>query len=89
MSAEAAGHVARIVENARRAQEQIDYLRTQPEYAEHNDAVYLGPAWNVQAHHERDAIIQPPKPDLRPSVAVAERSRDRMAEAEPAELEAG
>jgi len=89
ISAEAAGHVARIVGNARRAREQIDYLRTQPEYSEHNDAICLGPAWNTQSRPERDTIIQPPQPELRPSVAVAERSRDRRAAAEPPELEAG
>ena len=88
ISGDAAEHVARIVDNARRAQEQINYLRGQPEYAEHNDAIYLGLAWDVRAGRERDAIIQPPRPDLAPADAVRERSHTRTAVSET-ELEAG
>ena len=85
---DAAERLARITDNARRAQEQIDYLRGQPEYADHDNTIYLGPAWNIQARHQRDAIIQPPKPDLAPAAAVLERSQARTAESE-AEFEAG
>ena len=88
IAGDAAERLARIMDNARRAQEQIDYLRGQPEYADHDNTIYLGPAWNVQARRERDAIIQPPKPDLAPAPAVLERSEARTAEPEP-ELEAG
>jgi hypothetical protein len=43
-------------------------------------------AWNVQASRQRDAILQPPKPDVVPASKVLERSHDRQADLEP-ELE--
>ena len=80
--------LARITENARRAQEQIDHLRNLPEFAEHDNSISLGPAWNVLARRQREAIIQPPKPEIVPARAVLQRSQERTAEAEH-ELEAG
>ena len=88
MPADVVEQIARISENARRAQEQIDYLRSQPQYAEHDNSLYLGPAWDVLARRDRAAVIQPPKPEITPAAAVLQHSRDRTAEAE-AELEAG
>ena len=87
ISGDAAEHLARVLDNARRAQEQIDYLRGQPEYADLDNTIYLGPAWNIQACHQRDAIIQPPKPDIVPASAIL-RSPAKTAETE-AEPEAG
>jgi hypothetical protein len=88
ISEDAAEHLASIIYNARRAQEQIDYLRDQPQFASDDDMIYLGNAWDLQARHERDAIIQPPKPEIAPAGAVLQRSSARTTQAE-AEPEAG
>jgi hypothetical protein len=75
----------RIKDNARRVQEQIDQLSTIPEFAEDDDATYLGPGWASLVRRDRDAILQPPKPDLTPARAVLQRTSNRAAgrEAEP------
>jgi len=78
--------VHRIHENARKAQEVIDKLRGTPQFAEDDDAVYLGAAWGNLARRDRDAIVQPPKPEVVPASAVLKRAQERRAsrEAEPA-----
>jgi hypothetical protein len=88
ISADVPDQLARITQNARRAQEQIEHLRSLPEFAEHDNSISLGPAWNVLGRRERQAIIQPPKPEIVPASAVLQRSQERTAVAEP-ELEAG
>ena len=85
---DALDRLARITDNARRAQQQIDWLRSMPMYAPDDHSVYLGTAWEMLARRERDAIIQPPKPKIVPADAVLHRAQERIAEAEP-ELEAG
>jgi conjugative relaxase-like TrwC/TraI family protein len=75
--------LARIADNARQAQQTIDYLRQLPRYAVDDHAVYLGPAWDVLDRRQRDAIIQPPKPEIVPAPAVlAARSQEREADFE-------
>jgi hypothetical protein len=69
--------VVRIRDNARRVQEEIDKLRTVPEFAEDDDPGYLEPGWRNLTRHFRDAIIQPPKPDLVPAPAVLRQARSR------------
>jgi len=71
--------VLRIRENVREAQETIDRIRTTPQFAEDDDAVYLGPAWDVLGQRERGAILQPPKPDVMPAREIARRVQDRWA----------
>jgi hypothetical protein len=73
----------RIGYDARRVQEQIDQLRNIPEFAEDDDAVYLGLGWGMLARRDRDAILQPPKPDLMPARAVLHRAHDRAGDREP------
>jgi hypothetical protein len=75
--------VHRIRENARQVQNQIDRLRGTPEYAEDDDAVYLGAAWGDLHRRDRDAILQPPKPDMVPASAILQRVRERQAATEP------
>jgi hypothetical protein len=77
--------VHRIRENARKAQEEIDKLRSTAQYAEDDDAVYLGTAWGDLARRDRDAIVQPPKPDVMPASAILQHAQQRQAarEAEP------
>jgi len=78
--------VLRIRETARQIQAKVDHLASIREPAEEPEATDLGPAWNVQAPRQRDAILQPPKPDVVPASKVLERSHDRQADLEP-ELE--
>lgn len=67
--------ILRIRENARNAQEDIDRLRGMPQSAEDDDAAYLGTAWGSLADHDRDAIIQPPKPEMLPAREILERTQ--------------
>jgi hypothetical protein len=73
----------RIKDNARKVQEQVDQLRTIPEFAEDDDAAYLGPGWGMLARRDRDAILQPPKPNLIPARAVLQRTGNRAGDREP------
>ncbi len=75
--------VQRIRENARKAQEEIDRLRGTPRFAEDDDTLYIGPAWGSLAAHDRDAILQPPKPNLVPADAIIESTRERLPDWEP------
>ena len=75
--------VHRIRENARKAQAEIDRLRSTPRYAEDDDDVYAGTAWGNLSHRDRDAILQPPKPHVMPASAVLQRARERVAAREP------
>ena len=82
--------VIRIQENVRSAQEKIDRLRTTPQFDEHDDSAYEGPAWGDLARRERDAILQPPKPDVVPASEIARRAQERQAgaaDADAADLE--
>ncbi len=75
--------VHRIRENARKAQAEIDRLRGTPQYAEDDDAVYLGAAWGNLIRRDRDAILQPPKPDVVPASAILQRAGHRGTDMEP------
>jgi hypothetical protein len=78
--------VSRIRENVRLAQARIDDLRNTRVPSEDHDGEDLGRAWDVLARRDRDAILQPPKPDVVPAGEIMERARERLAEheAEPA-----
>jgi hypothetical protein len=54
--------------------------------SEEHDAPDLGPAWDVLARRDRDAILQPPKPEITPASEVLRRAQEQAAgyEAEPA-----
>ena len=67
--------ILRIRENARNVQEDIDRLRGMPQFAEDDDAAYLGTAWGSLADHDREAIVQPPKPEMLPAREIVERAR--------------
>ena len=66
--------ILRIRENARRAQEDIDRLRGMPQFGEDDDAAYLATAWGSLAGRDREAIIQPPKPEMLPAREIVERA---------------
>ena len=78
--------VLRIRENVRLAQARIDDLRNTRVPSEDHDGEDLGRAWDVLARRDRDAIVQPPKPDVVPAREIMQRARERVAEqeAEPA-----
>lgn len=71
--------VQRVCDNVRKAQDIIDRHRGTPEYAEDDSSEYLGPAWGDLARRERDAILQPPKPDIAPASELARRAQERQA----------
>jgi hypothetical protein len=78
--------VLRIRENVRLAQARIDDLRNTRVPNEDHDGEDLGRAWDILARRDRDAIMQPPKPDVVPAREILQRARNRVAEqeAEPA-----
>jgi hypothetical protein len=75
--------VTRIRENARLAQERIDEFRGVAQFAAHDDSLYLGPGWGDLLRHERDAVLQPPKPDIIPASEVLKRMQERAEGREP------
>jgi len=74
--------VLRIRENARRAQARIDDLRNTRVPSEDHDGEDLGRAWDVLGRRDRDAIVQPPMPDVVPAREILQRARERAAEQE-------
>jgi hypothetical protein len=82
ISAEVTERVARIAQRAREARQQIDALASLPSFADEAQTVHAGPAWDVLARRQRDAIIQPPKPEIVPARVVLRRFHERAAEAE-------
>jgi hypothetical protein len=64
--------VTRIRDHARTAQAKLDELTSMPVASGHDDDLPLGPAWPVVARRERDAVLQPPQPELTPSARVLE-----------------
>ena len=78
--------VLRIRENMRLAQAKIDDLQDTRIPGDDHEGTDLGRAWDVLARRERDAIVQPPKPDVVPAREILQRTQERMAdhEAEPA-----
>ena len=80
-----AGRLAQIADRARQAQQHIDALAALPQFDDEEQSLYAGSAWDVTARRDRDAIIQPPKPQIVPARAVLERVPARVAQfdAEP------
>src|SRR5262249_49733280 len=65
--------VMRIRDSARIAQAKLDELASLPEQAADMDSLSPGLAWPVAAQRDRDAILQPPRPEVVPSARIAER----------------
>ncbi len=62
--------VLRIRDNAKIAQAKLDDLASLPLPAAGNDTTSPGLAWPVGAGPDRDAVLQPPRPDVVPSARV-------------------
>lgn len=75
--------ILRIQENMQKAQARIDDLRDTRVPGEDHDAMDLGPAWDVLARRDRDAILQPPKPEITPASEVIRRAQEQAAGYEP------
>jgi AAA domain len=72
--------VSEITEYNRKRQADIDERLSMRIPAEEPDEMDLGEAWSVMAEHQREAVIQPPKPPIRPAAAVLDRTAEREAE---------
>ena len=62
--------VLRIRENARIAQAKLDELARTPLPGDAEHDLSPGPAWPAFVGPDRDAVLQPPKPDVVPSARV-------------------
>ena len=75
--------ILQISEKAREAQAKIDELRDTRVPGEDHDAMHLGTAWSVLARRDREAIIQPPRPEVTPASEIRRRVQERTATHEP------
>ena len=78
--------VLRIRENAKIAQAKLDDLAHTPLPGAGADDLSPGPAWPAEDHRERDAVLQPPRPEVVPSSRVLEHyqaARAGVGDAEP------
>ena len=66
-----------IREYNRQRQREIDERKSQRIPAEDHEEADLGEAWTTVTTHQREAILQPPKPPIRPADAVMEAERQR------------
>jgi hypothetical protein len=80
--------VLRIRENAKIAQAKLDDLANLPLPAEEDDAS-PSLAWPAQPGHDRDAVLQPPRPDVVPSARVVEHHRAAQRASGHSEAELG
>jgi hypothetical protein len=71
------GQVLRIRENASIAQAKLDELASTPLPGDREHDPSPGPAWPVTAGRDRDAVLQPPKPDVVPSARVLDHHATR------------
>jgi hypothetical protein len=68
--AEIPEQVQRIAQNARIAQAKLDELAHTPLPGADEDDPSPGPAWPVTSGPDRDAVLQPPRPDVVPSIRI-------------------
>ncbi len=79
--------VTELAERNRAALEKIEETSGLRMPAEDHEWEDIGEAWPDELRRERDAVIQPPKPEIRPAEPVAEAARE--AASQGAEQEAG
>ncbi len=72
--------ISEIAEYNRQRQAEIDERRSVRIPAEEPDEMDLGQALNVLAERRRDAVIQPPQPEIPPSSKLLEHEADLEAE---------
>ena len=71
--------IARLAEERRAFREQLGERQSLRVPAEDPDYEDEGEAWPTWISRERDAILQPPKPEMRPAQQVVERAQEREA----------
>ena len=82
-------HVLRIRDNAKAAQAKLDELASLREPATDTDDLSPGLAWPAIQQRDRDAVLQPPQPEVVPAVRIVERYHAATAEADRPEPERG
>jgi hypothetical protein len=73
-----------IREYNRQRQREIDERKSQRIPAKDHEEADLGQAWTTVTTHQREAVLQPPKPPIRPADAVIAADRHRYHDPEPA-----
>ncbi len=81
--------VLRIRENARIAQAKLDDLTHLPEPGTREDDMSPGLAWPAYAGRDRDAVLQPPQPEVIPSAQVLDHHHAAQGASADAEAERG
>ena len=69
--------LAEAAEHARMQQARIDELLSMREPAEDPEELDLGRPWAALAGRDREAILQPPKPEIKPAGPVLEAAHER------------
>ena len=77
----------RIHDNAKAAQAKLDELASLHEPATDADDLSSGLAWPAIQQRDRDAVLQPPQPEVVPAMRIVERYH--AAEADRPEPEQG
>ena len=72
--------ITRLAAERRAVRERLDERRGVRVPSEDPDYEDEGEAWPAWAERDRDAILQPPKPEMRPAPAVLERRADLQPE---------
>ena len=82
-------HVLRIRDNAKAAQAKLDELASLREPATGTDYLSPGLAWPAVRQRDRDAVLQPPRPEVAPAARIVERYHAATADADRPEPERG
>ena len=72
-------HVLRIRDNAKIAQAKLDDLISLRQPATDADDISPGLAWPAAQQRDRDAVLQPPQPEVVPSTRIVEQHHAVMA----------
>jgi hypothetical protein len=82
-------HLLRIRDNAKAAQAKLDELASLREPATDADDLSPEPAWPTIQQRDRDAVLQPPQPEVVPAALIVERYRAAAADVVQPEPERG
>jgi hypothetical protein len=82
-------HLLRIRDNAKVAQAKLDELASLREPADDTDDLSPGLAWPAIQQPDRDAVLQPPRPEVVPATQIVEHYHAATADADRPEPERG
>jgi conjugative relaxase-like TrwC/TraI family protein len=80
-------HVLRIRDNAKAVQAKLNDLASLREPAADADDLSPGLAWPIVQQRDRDAVLQPPRPEVAPSAHIVERYQAATVDADTPEPE--